>query len=95
MTKRPDRTRQTGMRGMGRGFGVGAVFGALAAWVATDINKPNSTLRRWIEIGRRKRERTRLENELKRAADEAAAVGEELIDEARRPGQLPPDEMPI
>lgn len=95
MAMRTNRQGRTDRTGMGWGLGIGAAVGALAAWVTTDLNKPDSTIRRWIEIGRRRRERARLEREVERAVDEAAAVGEEIIDNARRATHLPPDEMPI
>lgn len=95
MAKRMNQGGRTGMKGMGWGLGVGAAIGALATWVAADMNKADSTIRRWIDIGRRKRERIRLEDEVKHASEAAAAVEGEIMVETRRTDHLPPDEMPI
>lgn len=85
--------------GLGWALGIGALLGAAVGWVATDMNKPNSTVRRWIEIGKRKHERKVLEEEVE-GTPEQTAVEESVLEaienppEELLPGERPPEERP-
>lgn len=71
-------------RCVGWALGIGTAVGALAGWIMVDLNKPQSTVRHWIEVGGRRKDRKRLVREMEAVASEAAAAIEIEIIEANR-----------